>query len=140
MKIRKLADINTSNAKYYILAGVRVVKVDLIMVFSLIAGGALACATATAGKAGALACATATAGKGAFFAHHCLPNCLPAVGAWGGVKACGYGAYHGCLPAAGAWSGAQAFGYWGYHGCLPATGWWGGAQIFCRVPCVPCYW
>jgi hypothetical protein len=142
-----LADINTTDAKYYISRAIRLLKVDLDMVFSLIAGGALAFAGATAGKAGALAFAGATAGKagalafagatagkagtlafasatvgkGAFIA----PQCLPAAGAWGGAQALGYGAYHGCLPAAGAWGGAQALGYGAYHGCVPcATFYW----------------
>ena len=116
-----LADINTTDAKYYISRAIRLLKVDLDMVFSLIAGGALAFAGATAGKAGTLAFASATVGKGAFIA----PQCLPAAGAWGGAQALGYGAYHGCLPAAGAWGGAQALGYGAYHGC---------------VPCAPFYW
>ena len=123
----RLADINTTDAKHYIPRGIRLLKVDLVMVFSLIAGGALACAGAAVGKSALIA------------GHGALHWGLPAAGVWG-AQAFGYGAYHGCLPAAGVW-GAQAFGYGAYNGCLPAIGGWSALQVFGRcVPCAPFFW
>ena len=132
----RLADINTTDAKHYISSGISLLKVDLVMVFSLIAGGALACAGAAVGKSALIAgnclphCAPAVSA--------CLPHCAPAAGVWG-AQAIGYGAYNGGLPAAGVW-GAQAFGYGAYNSWLPAAGGWSALQIFGRVPCAPFFW
>ncbi len=130
LKDMGLADINMTDAKYYISRGITLLKVDLVMVFSLIAGGALACAGAAVGKS-------------ALIAGNCLPHCVPAV-----VPACLPHCAPVCasaclphyLPAAGVW-GAQAFGYGAYNGCLPAVGAWSTLSIFGRcVPCTPFFW
>jgi len=122
LKDVRLADINTADAKHYISSGIKLLKVDLVMVFSLIAGGVLACAGATVCKS-VIAPLPVIAGQ-------CLPHCAPV---------CASACLPHCLPAAGVW-GAQAFGYGAYNGCLPAIGAWNTLSIFGRcVPCAP-FW